>query len=103
MRLLRDNASDCQTLAAPAPAVRHDPASAHRTHAVAEAVRLGSLTAIRLISTLHRTPLQTLRSIQSADESISEPGTTIQRSRTLIRPCEHEQIRIILQKNAAKR
>src|ERR687895_1768064 len=103
MRLLRDNASDCQTLAAPAPAIRHDPAPAHRTHALAEAVRLGSLTAIWLISTLHRTPLQALRSIQSTDESISEAGNAIQQSREQARPCEYEPIRPVSQKNAAKR
>ena len=45
--------SNCQALAAPAPAGRDDPASSHRTHALPEAVRLGSLTTIRLIGTLH--------------------------------------------------
>jgi hypothetical protein len=44
---------NCQALAAPAPAGRDDSASSHRTHALAEAVRLGSLTTIRLIGTLH--------------------------------------------------
>ena len=33
-----------------------------------------------LISTLHWTPLQALRSIQSTDESISEAGNAIQQS-----------------------
>jgi hypothetical protein len=47
----------CQTLAAPAPTVSDYPAPAHRVHAFAEAVGLGPLTAIWLISTLHRTPL----------------------------------------------
>ncbi len=82
--------SDCQTLAAPAPTVSDDPAPAHRAHAFAEAVRLGPLTAIWLISTLHRTPLQALRSIQSTDESISEAGNPIQRSPEQVRPREHE-------------
>lgn len=45
--------SDCQALAAPTPAIIDDPASPHRTHALAEAVRLGSLATIWLISTLH--------------------------------------------------
>jgi hypothetical protein len=45
--------SNCQALAAPAAAGRDDPSSAHRTHALAEAVRLGSLSTIRLIGTLH--------------------------------------------------
>jgi hypothetical protein len=95
--------SDCQTLAAPAPTVSDDPAPAHRTHALAEAVRLGSLTAIWLISTLHWTPLQALRSIQSTDESISEAGNAIQRSPEQVRPPEHETTWSVSQKNAAKR
>ena len=45
--------SNCQALAAPAPAGSDDPASAYRAHALAEAVRFGSLTTIRLIGTLH--------------------------------------------------
>ena len=77
--------SNCQALAAPAPAVGDDPAPAHRTHALAEAVRLGSLTTIWLISTLHRTPLRALRNMQTNHESISEASNTIQRS-TAARP-----------------
>ena len=95
--------SDCQTLAAPAPTVSDDPASAHRAHAFAEAVRLGPLTAIWLISTLHLTPLQALRSIQSTDESISEACNTIQQSPSQVRPREREPSRSYSQKNAAKR
>src|SRR5215211_2115050 len=45
--------SDCKALAAPTPAIRDDPAPANRTHAFAEAVRLGSFATIWLISTLH--------------------------------------------------
>ena len=45
--------SNCQALAAPAAAGSDDPSSAYRTHALAEAVRLGSLSTIRLIGTLH--------------------------------------------------
>lgn len=45
--------SNCQALAAPAAAGSNDPSSAYRTHALAEAVRLGSLSTIRLIGTLH--------------------------------------------------
>ncbi len=67
--------SDCQALAAPAPAVRDDPASSHRTHAFAEAVRLGSLATIWLISTLHRTPLQALRSTQTTKRVYPKPAT----------------------------
>ena len=94
--------SDCQTLAAPAPAVSDDPAPAYRAHALAKAVCLGPLAAIWLISTLHWTPLQALRSIQSTDESISEAGNAIQQSRDQIRPREHETTRHVSQKNAAK-
>ena len=95
--------SDCQTLAAPAPTVSDDPASAHRSHAFAEAVRLGPLTTIRLISTLHPTPLQALRSIRSTDESISEACNTIQQSPRRVLPCEGDTSRSLHQKNAAKR
>ncbi|MCD6054436.1 MAG: hypothetical protein K0Q96_1628 [Rubrobacteraceae bacterium] len=94
--------SDCQTLAAPAPAVSDDPAPAYRAHALAKAVCLGPLAAIWLISTLHWTPLQALRSIQSTDESISEAGNAIQQSRDQVRPREYETTRYISQKNAAK-
>jgi hypothetical protein len=85
--------SDCQTLAAPAPSVSDDPAPTHRAHAFAEAVRLGPLTAIWLISTLHRTPLQALRRFQSTDESISEPGNAIQQSGRQVRPPRTRAIR----------
>ena len=45
--------SNGQALATPAAAGRDDPSSAYRTHALAEAVRLGSLSTVRLIGTLH--------------------------------------------------
>jgi hypothetical protein len=72
--------SDCQALASPAPTVGDNSASSHRTHALAEAVRLGSLATIGLISALHRTPLQVLRSLQTTHESISEASNAIQQS-----------------------
>src|SRR5688500_17674202 len=62
--------SDCQALAAPTPAGGDYPAAAHRTHALAEAVCLGSLTTIWLVSTLHWTPLRALRKLQTIHESI---------------------------------
>lgn len=52
--------SNSQTLP-PAPAASGDyPPTTHRTHALAETVRLGTLTTIGLISALHRTPLSYL-------------------------------------------
>ncbi len=46
-----------QTLAASSPAIRYDPASADRLHALAEAVGFGSLAAFGLICALHRLSL----------------------------------------------
>jgi hypothetical protein len=94
--------SDCQALASPAPTVGDDPASSHRTHALAEAVRLSSLATIGLISALHGTPLQVLRSLQTTHESISEASNAIQQSEGQCRLREREVRRSTSEKNAAK-
>src|SRR5215208_2823421 len=94
--------SDCQALASPAPTVGDNSASSHRTHALAEAVRLGSLATIGLISALHRTPLQVLRSLQTTHESISEASNAIQQSEGQFRLREREAHRSASEKNAAK-
>ena len=95
--------SDCQTLAAPAPAVSDDPAPAHRAHALAKAVRLRPLAAIWLISTLHWTPLQALRSIQyDRREYIRSRQRHPAISRRKVRPREHDTTRSRLAEKCCK-
>ena len=57
--------SDSQPLAAPPATGGDHPPSANRAHTLAETVRLRSLTTIRLIGTLHKTPLRTLRDLKT--------------------------------------
>lgn len=49
--------SDSQPAAPATPSRGDDPSPTDRTHALAKAVRFGSLTTIRLVRTLHATPL----------------------------------------------
>ena len=71
--------SDSQSLTpTPAPG-GDDPAPTDRAHALAKTVRLGPFPAVRLVSTLHETPLT--GTLNSADnpQSISEAPLAIQR------------------------
>lgn len=54
--------SNSQPFAPLTPARGDDPATAGRTHTLAETVGLGSLAPVRLISALHGTPLRDLPS-----------------------------------------
>ena len=67
-----------QALAPPAASGGDHPASPDRAHTVAKTVGLRSLATVRLISTLHRTPLRVLEKLRTILASISEPPPTIQ-------------------------
>ena len=70
--------SDCQALPAPATPGRDDPASSDGAHPIAKAVGLRPLASVRLVRTLHDTPLQVFQDVQGIPGSISEPPKPIQ-------------------------
>ncbi len=79
--------SDGQSLAAPPPTGGDHPPSADRAHTLAETVRLRSLTTIRLIGTLHETPLRTLRDLKTIPGVYPNPtASTSTRNNTLPPP-----------------
>src|SRR3712207_6007952 len=70
--------SDSQPLTpTPAPGGDH-PAPTDRAHALAKTVRLCPFPAIRLVSTLHKTPPLALSTLQTTPQSISEAIVAIQ-------------------------
>jgi hypothetical protein len=76
--------SDCQPLTpAPAPG-GDDPAPTDRAHALAKPVRLGPFSAIRLVRTLHKTPLTCALNSADNPQSISEATVAIQHPRNTL-------------------
>ena len=74
--------SDCQALPTPAAAGGYYPAASNGAHPLAETMGLGSLASVRLISALHKAPLQVLQDVHVIRPSISDAPTAIQPSAT---------------------
>ena len=70
--------SDCQAFPTPAATGRYYPPPSDGAHTLAEAMGLGSLTSVRLISALHEAPLQVFQDVRVIRPSISEAPTAIQ-------------------------
>ena len=75
--------SDSQPLTTAPAAGGNDPAPTHRAHALAKTVRLGPLSAVRLVSALHKN--SSIGALNSVDDphSISDATVAIQHQRPL--------------------
>ena len=87
--------SDSQPAAPATPSRGDDPSPTDRIHALAKAVRFGSLTTIRLVRTLHATPLhdhsEHSRQATRVYPNPAQPSSTRRHRNDPTRPCAKEQ------------